>query len=118
MRFGLVVEYDGTEFHGSQLQSNSRTVQGELEHALQQIFSKQIRVHFASRTDSGVHARGQVGRFDEETDMSPDQPANGPFCAASSVARLCFRPECFHRAAMPRLVADHRFDGRRDRPAG
>jgi tRNA pseudouridine38-40 synthase len=73
MRFGLVVEYDGTEFHGSQLQSNSRTVQSELEHALQQIFSKQIRVHFASRTDSGVHARGQVGRFDEETDMSPDQ---------------------------------------------
>ena len=73
MRFGLVVEYDGTGFHGSQLQSNARTVQGELESALQQIFSRQIRVHFASRTDSGVHARGQVGRFDEETDMSPDQ---------------------------------------------
>ena len=73
MRFGLVVEYDGTGFHGSQLQSNARTVQGELESALQQIFSKKIRIHFASRTDSGVHARGQVGRFDEETDMSPDQ---------------------------------------------
>ncbi len=73
MRFGLVVEYDGTEFHGSQLQSNARTVQGELEDALLQIFNKNIRVHFASRTDSGVHARGQVGRFDEETGMSPDQ---------------------------------------------
>ncbi len=73
MRFGLVVEYDGTNFHGSQLQSNARTVQGELESALLQIFSKKIRVHFASRTDSGVHARGQVGRFDAETDMSPDQ---------------------------------------------
>ncbi len=73
MRFGLVVEYDGTEFRGSQLQSNARTVQGEMESALQQIFSKQIRVHLASRTDSGVHARGQVGRFDEETGMSPDQ---------------------------------------------
>ena len=73
MRFGLIVEYDGTNFHGSQLQSNARTVQGEVESALLQIFSEKIRVHFASRTDSGVHARGQVGRFDAETDMPPDQ---------------------------------------------
>lgn len=73
MRFGLVVEYDGTKFHGSQLQSNARTVQGELEKALLQLFNKNIRMHLSSRTDSGVHARGQVGRFDEETDMSPDQ---------------------------------------------
>ena len=67
MRFGLIVEYDGTNFHGSQLQSNARTVQGEIESALLQIFSEKIRLHFASRTDSGVHARGQVGRFDAET---------------------------------------------------
>lgn len=73
MRIGLVVEYDGTEFHGSQLQSNARTVQGEIESALRNVFNKNLRLHFASRTDSGVHARGQVGRFDEETDMPPDQ---------------------------------------------
>ena len=73
MRFGLVVEYDGTEFHGSQLQSNARTVQGEIEKALRKIFNKNIRMYLASRTDSGVHARGQVGCFDEETDMPPDQ---------------------------------------------
>jgi tRNA pseudouridine38-40 synthase len=73
MRIGLVVEYDGTEFHGSQLQTNARTVQGEIEKALRNVFNKNIRLHFASRTDSGVHARGQVGRFDEETDMPPDQ---------------------------------------------
>jgi tRNA pseudouridine38-40 synthase len=73
MRFGLVVEYDGTEFHGSQLQSNARTVQGEIEKALREVFNKNIRMYLASRTDSGVHARGQVGRFDEETDMPPDQ---------------------------------------------
>jgi tRNA pseudouridine38-40 synthase len=73
MRIGLVVEYDGTEFHGSQLQSNARTVQGELENALRKVFNKEIRMYFSSRTDSGVHARGQVGRFDEETDMPPDQ---------------------------------------------
>jgi len=73
MRIGLVVEYDGTEFHGSQLQSNARTVQGEIEKALLKIFQKNIRIYLASRTDSGVHARGQVGRFDQQTDMSPDQ---------------------------------------------
>jgi tRNA pseudouridine38-40 synthase len=73
MRIGLVVEYDGTELHGSQLQSNARTVQGELELALQKVFNKNIRIYLASRTDTGVHARGQVGRFDEETDMPPDQ---------------------------------------------
>ena len=73
MRIGLVVEYDGTEFHGSQLQSNARTVQGEIEKALLKIFQKNIRIYLASRTDSGVHARGQVGRFDQKTDMSPDQ---------------------------------------------
>lgn len=73
MRFGLVVEYDGTDFHGSQLQSNARTVQGEIEDALHNIFQTKIRVHLASRTDSGVHARGQVGRFDYETDMPADK---------------------------------------------
>ena len=73
MRIGLVMEYDGTEFHGSQLQSNARTVQGEIENALLKIFHKNIRIYLASRTDSGVHARGQVGRFDQQTDMSSDQ---------------------------------------------
>ena len=42
MRFGMVVEYDGTEFHGSQLQSNARTVQGEIEKALRKVFNKNI----------------------------------------------------------------------------
>ncbi len=73
MRIGLVVEYDGTEFYGSQIQTDVRTVQGELESALHSVFNKKIRMHFASRTDAGVHARGQVGCFDEETDMTPDQ---------------------------------------------
>ncbi|MEK9675286.1 MAG: tRNA pseudouridine(38-40) synthase TruA [Chloroflexota bacterium] len=73
MRVGLVIEYDGTEFHGSQLQPNARTVQGEIENALHRIFEKDIRLYLASRTDSGVHARGQVARFDVDKDMEPDQ---------------------------------------------
>ena len=58
MRFALVVEYDGTEFSGSQFQANARTVQGELERAARIVFGEDVgRMSLASRTDAGVHAR-------------------------------------------------------------
>jgi len=72
MRIGLIVEYEGTEFHGSQLQANARTVQGELEKALRTVFQEEIRIHLASRTDAGVHATGQVAAFDIETRLAKD----------------------------------------------
>ena len=58
-----VVEYDGTEFAGSQYQPNARTVQGELEDAVTRLTTQRVRIRFAGRTDSGVHARGQVIAF-------------------------------------------------------
>ena len=66
MRYALLVEYDGTAFHGSQLQKNVRTVQGEIEKALERIYGAPVRLRLASRTDSGVHAVGQVAVFDED----------------------------------------------------
>jgi tRNA pseudouridine38-40 synthase len=63
-RFKLVIEYDGTDFVGWQLQRNGRSVQGELEAALYRLFHRQTRVHGAGRTDAGVHATGQVAHFD------------------------------------------------------
>jgi len=60
----LVVAYDGTDFCGYQLQPNQRTVQGDLEHAAQQLAGHFVRVRGAGRTDSGVHALGQVVAFD------------------------------------------------------
>ncbi len=55
-----MLEYDGTEFAGSQFQSDVRTVQGELEGAWNKLTGETVRWHFAGRTDTGVHARGQV----------------------------------------------------------
>lgn len=63
----LVLEYDGTDFVGSQLQKTGRTVQGELENAIARLTGlpngERCKVNFAGRTDSGVHAGGQVANF-------------------------------------------------------
>jgi len=67
----LILEYDGTDFCGWQIQPNERTVQEELQRALGQIFQRQIDVIGAGRTDSGVHARGQVANFKIESSMLP-----------------------------------------------
>jgi tRNA pseudouridine38-40 synthase len=63
-RLLAIVEYDGTEFQGFQIQPRKRTVQEELERALQQITGEKIRVIGAGRTDTGVHAAGQGAHFD------------------------------------------------------
>jgi tRNA pseudouridine38-40 synthase len=57
------VAYDGTDFCGFQVQAAERTVQGELEAALARITQEPVRVTAAGRTDSGVHAQGQVVAF-------------------------------------------------------
>ena len=59
----FVVAYDGSEFSGSQLQKNALSVQGELERAAEVVLGHPARVVLAGRTDAGVHATGQVGRF-------------------------------------------------------
>ena len=59
----LDLEYDGTDFLGSQLQAVGRTVQGELERVLRDLTQRETRVTLAGRTDAGVHARGQRANF-------------------------------------------------------
>lgn len=73
--FKLTLEYDGTDFNGWQVQPNAnRTVQGEIEKALSRIFkSPRIPLIASGRTDTGVHARGQVAHFRVKTDMPPDE---------------------------------------------
>lgn len=60
------VSYDGRSFVGSQRQASARTVQGELERALEEIAGKAIPIHLAGRTDRGVHAAGQVASCSRE----------------------------------------------------
>src|SRR3954464_1152030 len=63
----LRIEYDGTDFAGSQWQTNGRTIQQELEKAWEQLTQEQRRINLAGRTDAGVHARGQVASVRTET---------------------------------------------------
>ena len=65
----LRIEYDGTDFVGSQWQNNGRSVQGELEGAWEQLTQERRRVNMAGRTDAGVHARGQAANVRTETSL-------------------------------------------------
>jgi tRNA pseudouridine38-40 synthase len=57
------MEYDGTRYHGSQYQTNALSIQGEMERAVCRLTGEESRVSMASRTDAGVHAKGQVASF-------------------------------------------------------
>lgn len=63
-RYALLVHYDGTFFNGWQVQDRGRTVQGEIEKGIEVLTKERIRVSASGRTDSGVHALGQVIHFD------------------------------------------------------
>ncbi len=64
IRIAMGIEYDGSAFHGWQLQDGARSVQGEVEAAVARVADQPIRVHYAGRTDRGVHALEQVIHFD------------------------------------------------------
>ncbi|MGD2137180.1 MAG: tRNA pseudouridine(38-40) synthase TruA [Gammaproteobacteria bacterium] len=71
MRLAFGVEYDGTEFFGWQRQASGRTVQGSLEAALARVADHEVHVVCAGRTDTGVHATGQVIHVDSDAVRTP-----------------------------------------------
>ncbi|HKS26186.1 MAG TPA: tRNA pseudouridine(38-40) synthase TruA [Pyrinomonadaceae bacterium] len=73
MNFKLTLQYDGTDFHGWQMQSEGRTVQGELVRVLSMIEGRAVAVHGSGRTDAGVHAEGQVASCRLEREFEPEK---------------------------------------------
>ena len=72
LRYKIIIQYDGTSFNGWQIQKGHQTIQGELEKALKNFMSKEIVVYGSGRTDSGVHALGQVAHFDLSKKIDPN----------------------------------------------
>ena len=104
-RFKITIQYDGSSFSGWQLQKNRKTVQGEIENALKVISHSKLRipVHGSGRTDSGVHAYGQVAHFDLDTKLDSSELCNA---INSNTAKEC--------KIMSVVEADNDFESRFD----
>ena len=72
-RVMLTVAYDGTNYHGWQIQSNGETIEGVLNRCLSSLMGEKIEVSGASRTDAGVHAMGNLAVFDTESRIPADK---------------------------------------------
>jgi tRNA pseudouridine38-40 synthase len=70
--YKIIFSYDGTSYHGFQVQENALTVQEVLERSLEKIYGKKTRVVVAGRTDAGAHARGQAANFFAPDYISPE----------------------------------------------
>lgn len=73
MRYFITLSYDGTRFHGWQVQPNGISVQGELQRGLTLLLREDIQITGAGRTDAGVHAKMMVAHFDTEKEIDCQQ---------------------------------------------
>jgi len=76
-RYKIIIQYDGTNYFGWQMQSHERTIQSEIESALAPLNdNNRVKIIGAGRTDTGVHAFGQVAHFDLDTKLKTVQLKN------------------------------------------
>ncbi|WP_338030912.1 tRNA pseudouridine(38-40) synthase TruA [Fervidibacillus halotolerans] len=99
-RIKCIIAYDGTNFLGYQIQNQGRTVQGELEKVLKRMHKgERIRVYASGRTDTHVHALGQVIHFDSPLDLRVEnwqKALNAQLPADISIVDVQFVPDTFH----------------------
>jgi tRNA pseudouridine38-40 synthase len=100
-RVCLTIEYDGTAYHGWQMQPNTRgrTIQAMLEKALETVLKHPVKLYSSGRTDAGVHALGMKAHFDTETHLPLSayrQGVNSWLPQDISVVEAVFVPDTFH----------------------
>ena len=99
MNFKLLIQYDGTDFHGWQVQGSERTVQGELQRVLSLIENAEVMVAGSGRTDAGVHAEGQVANVKLAKPFSPEKlrgAINGNLWRDVRILNVENVPDSFH----------------------
>ena len=100
INYRLEIQYDGTDFCGWQVQGKGeRTVQGELTRVLSDLDGRPVTVHGAGRTDSGVHADGQVANVTLEREFTPERlraAINGNVRGDLRVAAVAVVPNDFN----------------------
>ncbi|NOR51033.1 MAG: tRNA pseudouridine(38-40) synthase TruA [Gammaproteobacteria bacterium] len=126
MRIAMAVEYDGSRYSGWQLQKEtSNTVQAVVESAISKVADEPIRVHVAGRTDTGVHATGQIIHFDTCAERSERswvfgsnanlpkdvavlwaKPVSEEFHSRFSAVRRSYRFVIYNRNVRPTFLAD------------
>ena len=106
MRFFITLSYDGTRYHGWQIQPNGDSVQERLQNALSTLLRQPIEVVGAGRTDAGVHARMMVAHFD----LDPPLPSlkgreSSPF--KGELERVCELERALNKLLPPDIAVQH-----------
>jgi tRNA pseudouridine38-40 synthase len=99
VNYKLLIQYDGTDFHGWQIQGSERTVQGEFQRVLSLIENADVHVAGSGRTDAGVHAEGQTASVKLHKTFTPEQlrgAINGNHWRDVRVLSVEKMPDDFH----------------------
>lgn len=117
----IIIEYDGTDYHGWQCQADLPTVQKTIEDAIRKITRENVKITGSGRTDAGVHATGQVANFFIETQMDTDtlrKALNSTLPRDISIIKAQEVPDGFHAQFSSRSkVYEYRIFNRPHPPA-
>ena len=73
--YKMIIFYDGTDFNGWQIQPDAPSICETLQKCFHSVFKKEVKILGASRTDTGVHALGQIASFKTDLDIQPERIA-------------------------------------------